>query len=68
MADRSMVWNADLLDLLELDNMIRRKNHPRIAPSTAPKAVTPMPAKTTPSAPTELARPHPWTIAAVIAV
>ena len=47
-ADRSMIWNTDLVEALELDNLIGRRRSSSIPRSTAPKAAARMPARTIP--------------------
>ena len=58
-ADRSLIWNTDLVDALELDNMIGQAASSSIPPSTAPKAAAPTPARTIPSATTATGSSHP---------
>ena len=52
-SDRSMIWNSDLVEALELDNLLAQAVVTiDSAPSTAPKAAAPMRARISPTATT----------------
>ena len=51
--DRGMIWNTDLIETLEFDNLHRAGDRsPSTAPPTARRAAARMPARTSPSATT----------------
>ena len=50
--DRSLIWNSDLIETLELDNLIAQAVVTMDSAPTAPKAAARMRARTTPSATT----------------
>ena len=50
--DRALIWNTDLVEALELDNLWRRRSRPWIRAERAPKAAAPMRARISPSATT----------------
>ena len=57
--DRSLIWNTDLVEALELDNLIGQAAVVLHLRYTAPKAAAPTPAKTTPSATTAIGSSTP---------
>ena len=48
-SDRSLIWNSDLIETLEFDNLIAQAVVTMDSASTAPKAAARMPARTIPS-------------------
>ena len=50
--DRSLIWNSDLVEALELKNLLEQAVVPCIRPRTARKAAAPMRARISPSATT----------------